>query len=109
MAVKQKNKTKVRPVLFYRELNSHVVPHTADADVCADTLRKWWRDGTNVAVIDLKRAYLQLRTSRSLWPFQTVVVNGERYELTRLGFGLNVAPLIMKAVVRAVLQQDPVM
>ncbi|XP_043226567.1 uncharacterized protein LOC122383837 [Amphibalanus amphitrite] len=109
MAVQQKNKTKVRPVLDYRELNSHVVPHTADADVCAATLRKWRRHGTNVAIVDLKRAYLQLRTEQSLWPFQTVMVNGQRYALSRVGFGLNVAPLIMKAVVRAVLQQDPAM
>ena len=109
MAVEQKNKTKVRPVLDFRELNSHVVPHTADADVCADTIRKWRRHGTRIAVIDLKRAYLQLRTEQNLWPFQTVMVNGQRYALTRVGFGLSVAPLIMKAVVRAVLQQDPVM
>ena len=109
MAVEQQNKTKVRPVLDCRELNSHVEAHTADADVCADTLRRWRRHGANVAVVDLKRAYLQLRTDRRLWPFQTVVVDGRRYALTRVGFGLNVAPLIMKAVVRTVLEQDPVM
>lgn len=109
MAVEQRNKTKIRPVLDYRELNSHVTPHTADADVCADTLRKWRRHGTNIAVIDLKRAYLQLRTEQHLWPFQTVIVNGQRYALTRVGFGLSVAPMMMKAVVCAILQQDPVM
>ena len=32
MAVEQKNKTKVRPVLDFREIKSHVVPHT-DVDV----------------------------------------------------------------------------
>ena len=69
-------------------------------------LRKWRRHGANVAVVDLKRAYLQLRTDRQLWPCQT---DGQRYALTRVGFGLNIAPLIMKAVVRTVLQQDPVM
>ena len=109
MAVEQRNKTKIRPVLDYRELNSHVVPHTADADVCADTLRKWRRHGSNIAVIDLKRAYLQLRTKQHLWPFQTVMVNGQLHALTRVGFGLSVAPVMMKAVVNAVLQQDPVM
>ena len=31
---------------------------------------------------------------------------GQRYCLTRLGFGLNVAPLIMKAIVSAVLSQE---
>ena len=107
MAVRQDSKSKVRPVLDYRELNGHVPTHTADADVCADTLRKWRRHGANVAVVDLKRAYLQLRTDPRLWPFQTVVISGKRYALTRVGLGLNVAPLIMKSVVRAVLRQDP--
>ena len=107
MAVEQNNKTKVRPVLDCRELNSHVDAHTAEADVCADTLRKWRRHGANIAVVDLKRAYLQLKADRRLWPFQTVIVRGKRYALTRIGFGLNVAPLIMKAVVRTVLEQDP--
>ena len=109
MAVLQTNKAKVRPVLDYRELNSHVTAHTADADVCADQLRKWRRHGTNIAVVDLKKAYLQLRVDQRLWPFQTVVIRGQRYCLTRLGFGLNVAPLVMKAVVRAVLALDPEM
>ena len=108
MAVVQNNKAKVRPVLDFRELNSHVTAHTADADVCAEELRKWRRHGANIAVVDLKRAYLQLRTDRRLWPFQTVLIRGRRYALTRVGFGLSVAPLIMKAVVRAVLAQDPV-
>ena len=37
---------------------------------------------------------------------QTVKVDGKRYCLTRLGFGLNVAPLIMKAIISTVLAQD---
>ena len=36
-----------------------------------------------------------------------MVIGGKRYALTRVGFGLNMALLIMKAVVQAVLQQDP--
>ena len=108
MAVRQTNQDKVRPVLDYRELNGYVTAHTADADVCADQLRKWRRHGAHVAVVDLRKAYLQLRLDRRLWPYQTVVVRGRRFCLTRLGFGLNIAPLVMKAVVRAVLSQDPV-
>ena len=34
MAVVQTAKDKIRPVLDYRELNEHLAPHTADADVC---------------------------------------------------------------------------
>lgn len=104
MAVKQPNK--VRPVLDYRELNGHVTAYTADAEVCADQLRRWRRHGSRIAVVDLRKAYLQLRLERRLWPYQTVKVRGQRYCLTRLGFGLNVAPLMMKGVVRAVLERD---
>ena len=106
MAVEQGSKSKVRPCLDYRQLNSHVPAHTADADVCSETLRRWRRHGTNLAVVDLKRAYLQIRADQRLWPFQTVMVSGRRYVLTRVGFGLNVGPVMMKKVVQAVLNQD---
>ena len=41
-----------------------------------------------------------------MWPFQTVVFAGRKYCFTRLGFGLNVAPQIMKTIVNAVLSQQ---
>ncbi|GAB1604160.1 uncharacterized protein LOC115211658 [Argonauta hians] len=62
--------------------------------------------GANVSLLDLRKAYLQVRVDESLWPFQTVMYKGRRYCLTRLGFGLNVAPMIMKAIVNTVLQQE---
>ena len=49
LAVQQKNKAKVRPVMDFRELNGLVTAHTADSDVCADVLRKWRCHGANVA------------------------------------------------------------
>ena len=58
MAIVQQNKDKVRPVMDFRELNSHVDAFTANADVCADKIREWRRLGTNVAIVDLRRAYL---------------------------------------------------
>ncbi|XP_043245437.1 uncharacterized protein LOC122393477 [Amphibalanus amphitrite] len=107
MAVTQEAKDKVRPVLDYRELNEHLVAHTAEADVCRDQLRKWRQHGDDVAVIDLKKAFLQLHVAQELWPFQTVIVDGQRHCLTRVGFGLSVASGIMRAVVREVLDQSP--
>ena len=35
-----------------------------------------------------------------------MIFKGQRYCLTRLGFGLNVAPLVIKAVLNYVLSQD---
>lgn len=106
MAVIQRSKGKVRPVMDFRELNHYIETFTAEADVCSDKLREWRKQGTNVSILDLKKAYLQIRIHESLWPYQTMIVNGQRYCLTRLGFGLNVAPLIMKAVLNSVLSQD---
>ena len=106
MAVRQRNQDKVRPVLDYRELNSYITAHTADADVCAEQLRRWRRRGDRVAIVDLRKAYLQLHVDPRLWPYQTVELGGTRYCLTRLGFGLSVAPEVMRSVVKTILQQD---
>ena len=108
MAVVQQNKNKVRPVMDFREVNTNIDAFTAAANVCAERLREWCRQGENVAVMDLNKAYLQIKIDDSLWPYQTVVFKGQRYCLTRLGFGLNVAPLVMKAILNCVLAQDPV-
>lgn len=106
MAVLQERKQKVRPVLDYRELNAHIDAYTADADVCAEKMRTWRRMGVEVAALDLKSAYLQIHVKKSLWCYQTVVFEGRRWALTRLGFGINVAPIIMKAIVNCVLSLD---
>ena len=109
MAVRQRNKDKVRPVLDYREINSHITAHTADADVCAEQLRLWRRRGNDVAIVDLRKAYLQLHVDPRLWPYQTVEIDGNRFCLTRLGFGLSIGPEVMRSVVKTILQQDAVM
>ena len=106
MAVAQHNKAKVRPVMDYCELNTHVDAFMADADVCASKLREWCQLGSNVSLLDLRKAYLQVWVNETMWPFQTVVFAGRSYCLTRLGFGLNVAPQIMKTIVNAVLSQQ---
>ena len=106
MAVVQPSKDKVRPVLDFREVNTYIDAYTGDADVCADKLREWRKMGARVTMVDLAKAYLQVRVEESLWPYQTVVFKGKRYCLTRLGFGLNVAPLVMKAVLNKVLEQN---
>ena len=57
-------------------------------------------------MLDLHQAYLQVHVDKSLWPFQTIKIKGERYCLTRLGFGLNVAPIIMRPIINMVMAQD---
>ena len=66
MAVVQEHKKKVRPVLNYKYLNEYVSSHTGEAQDCGDTLRTWRSFGDNVAVVDLKRAYLQVHVQKKL-------------------------------------------
>ena len=108
MCVMQDNKKKIRPVLDYRELNAHVKASTRDADVINDAMRDWRLMGTNSndSVVDLKKAYLQIHVHTRHWPYQTVIYKDQRYALTRLGFGLNLAPVMMSSILRYVLQQN---
>ena len=93
-------------MLNFRELSTFIEAFTANTDACADKLRGWRRFGEKVSIIDLSSAYMQLKIDEKLWAYQTVVFGGQRFRLTRLGFGLNVAPAIMKAVLDKVLSQD---
>ena len=104
MTVKQKQK--VRPLLDYWELNGFVDAFTANVEVCAQKLREWPWPGVNVSLLDLRNAYLQIHVNKALWPFQTVIFRGQHFCLMQLGFGLNVAPLIMKSVIDAIVSQD---
>ena len=68
-----------------------------------EKLTEWRRRGQKVALMDLRKAYLQIHVHPSLWSCQTVVFRGQRYCLTRLGFGLNIAPLVLNKVLGTVL------
>lgn len=108
MAAKQPNKEKkVRPVLDYREVNGHVISHPGyDTAVCQDKLRKWRIDGENVSLLDLKKAYLQVHVVDALKRFQVVQYKRQLYVMTRMGFGLSVAPKIMSKIISRVLSLD---
>ena len=102
MAVIQ-HKNKVRPVMDYRELNEHVNMFMGNADVCVAKLRELCKKGANVLLLDLRRVYLQFSIDKSLWPYQT---KGQKYHLKQLGFGLNMASLIVRSIVDTVMFQD---
>ena len=59
-----------------------------------------------MSLLDLQNVYVQIHIDKALWPFQTVIFRSQRFCLTRLGFGLNVAPFIMKSVIDAIVSQD---
>ena len=102
--------TKIRPVFDFRSLNDHIESHTGGATpLCASRIRQWRQLGSHCAILDLKRAYLQILIAPDLWRFQAVSWQGKTYLLTRLGFGLSSAPKIMTQIVEHVLSVDPVL
>ena len=106
MAVQQQTKGKVRPVLDFRDLNKYVSSHTGEAVDCTSTLRKWRECVRQGVILDLRKAYLQLRVDKDLWKHQIIKYKNSYYYLTRLGFGLNCAPRIMTKVLSKVLSLD---
>ena len=99
--------SKVRPVFDFRAVNERVHSHPGGATpLCANRLREWRQMGRSCAVVDLRRAYLQVHIDKSLWKHQAVVWKGSTYLLTRLGFGLSSAPKIMTCIVESVISQD---
>ena len=98
MAVVHQHKDKVWLVLDYCELNQHIDAFTTDADICAAKLREWHQQDSNMSLLNLQKVYLQIRIDELLWPFQAIIFHCRRYCLTSLGFGLNVAPIIMKTI-----------
>ena len=102
IAVPQAHKptTPVRPCLDYRKLNDCLVSHPGyDAPVCAEKLRQWRANSGESVILDLRKAYLQVRVAPNLVRYQAVVWNGQLFAMTRMGFGLNVAPKILGMVV----------
>lgn len=108
MAAKQPNKPrKVRPVMDYRQLNEWIISKPGvNSVVCQEKLRSWRKRSVNACLLDLKKAYLQIHVDRSLQRFQAVRFRDKLYVMTRMGFGLNVAPKIMSKIIDKVLSMD---
>ena len=89
------------------ELNRFVACHTGSdiIDMCVEKMRKWRQSEGGTAIVDLKSAHLQLHVAKELWQYQLVSYKGKTYCLTRLGFGLNVVPKIMAAVLKTALKK----
>jgi hypothetical protein len=57
-------------------------------------------------MLDLSEAYMQIHVHKEMWPYQSCIINNKKYALTRMGFGLNIAPTIMTEIVRWILNSD---
>ena len=95
--------TPVRPVLDYRDLNDHIVNNPGcNTPVCGEKLRSWRQAGDGFKILDIRKAYLQVRLDPSMVRYQTVVYKGQTYVMQRMGFGLGIAPKVMSMIVQYV-------
>ena len=94
--------TPMRLCLNYRRLNECLVSQPgSEAPVCQETLGKWRKGGhaEEFDILDDKKAYMQV-SPLSLLRFQVVRWNNKTYVMTRMGFGLSVAPKFMDMIIR---------
>ena len=102
-----KSSTPVRPCLDYRRLNACIISHPgSEAPACGEKLRKWRQAGpaSEYVLLDIRKAYLQVHVAPSLLPYQVVLVDGQRYVMERMAFGLSIAPKFLDIIVKWVLR-----
>ncbi|XP_065176529.1 uncharacterized protein LOC135806289 [Sycon ciliatum] len=107
VAQTHKESTPVRPCLDYRQLNKLIVSHPGlDVPVCQEKLRQWRSIGNadSHVLLDISKAYLNIRIAPALAKFQTVVWKGQLFAMERMGFGLSIAPKFMDIIVKWVLR-----
>ena len=98
--------TKVRPTLDYAILNPYIKNHNfvSQSEICHEALRKWRRYKT-AYLVDVEKAYMNVYVSPKLYPYQVVQVDQKVYAMTRMGFGLNIAPRVLKCLIAHVLDK----
>ncbi len=107
IAKDEPRKGRVRPVMDYRRFNEYIASCPGgDAAVCAEKMREWRQKGPQCEVVDLRKAYLQIRVADDLLRYQAVRFRGRTYVMTRMGFGLSIGPKVMTAILRKVLSLD---
>eukprot|EP00117_Sycon_ciliatum_P033147 scpid74252/ scgid25568/ len=108
LAVAQEHKetTPVRPCLDYRRLNELIVSEPGqNSPSCQENLRKWRMVSNESSVLlDIRKAYMQIHVEPELVCYQTVIWKGQLYTVTRMAFGLAIAPKFMDIIVQWILR-----
>ena len=106
VAQEHKESTPVRPCLDYRRLNNLILSQPGqNSPSCQETLRKWRVASDESSVLlDIRKAYLQIHVEPELVRYQTVAWQGQLYVMTRMGFGLAIAPKFMDIIVQWILR-----
>ena len=98
--------TKVRPTLDYSILNPYIKNNNSvsQSEVCHESLRKW-RKCTSAYLVDVEKAYMNVMVSQNHHPYQVAYVGSKPYIMTRMGFGLSIAPRVLKCLISYILIQ----
>ena len=98
----------VHMCIEYRSLK-HLIKSSPGADVLAtdQKLREWRQREADSVVLDICKAYLQVRLDPSLLKHQVVVYDGKKYAMAGMGFGLNIAPKVMDTIVKYLTREFP--
>ena len=105
-----KTTTPMRPVLDYRWLNETIksMPNEGlEAPIAAPIFIRRWRShkyGTR-CIIDIRKAYLQIFINPEQTYYQCIryPTKEDCYVMRRLGFGLNIAPKVLRCVLEHIL------
>ena len=99
--------TKVRPTLDYTVLNPYIknTNFMSQSEVCSVSLRKW-RKLAIAILVDVEKAYMNIEIDESLYCYQAVEVQGQILAMTRMGFGLSVAPRVLQCLIRHILCEN---
>ena len=65
------------------------------------------KSAADLRMLDIRKAYLQVRVHPDLFRYQTVLLRDKIYVLERMGFGLSIAPKVMDTIVKFVLRDYP--
>ena len=114
-AVEQLHKpsTPVRPVLDYTWLNKqiHSFPNEdVDDPLSAPLCIRRWRShaSASMCLIDIKKAYLQIFVDENQSYYQCIRFPSKDnvYRLTRLGFGISIAPKVLRVILSQILPEE---
>jgi hypothetical protein len=110
--VSEHKRTEIRPVLDLRKFNSFCIDSKGfkESHNCRDSVRVW-RQHNRGAVIDLKKAFMNVFLHESLQSFITIGVPVDPdnkdcikyFKMTRMAFGLAAAPRALNAILKFIL------
>lgn len=100
--------TPVRPTFDYKILNPYIKcrQSVSQSEICHESVRLW-RKFKIALLVDIEKAYMNIHIADQLLPFQTVRYKGTEWVMTRMAFGLNVAPRALKLLISHILRAEP--